>query len=550
MAIEPIKGFYVHDEESGTDGVARLDIEAIDGVIAGDIAPAVIDWLDEHPEATTTVQNGAITKAKINTAFLPEIENAYVTPEMFGAVGDGTTDDSNSFKDAIEYCFLNNISVLLLAEKEYVVAPETFNNANVNNFQNFTVKGVNASKSVIKSNGTSYWYNSQGKEKYNRLNFSNLTIQSDGPLFYQYSTGTEKQICFFHCVLIGTDILTTAGTGNADINRFYNCSFRTLTGGAVLKLDNNQSVGNAFFGCAGLLHGPVVSIVKGGATSFYGCTFDLYKETAETSVVYIPAGGSGQGIGNLGVAFYGSRFELQGGATIHNSDGGDKSSITKFDGCNFATNKNPAPYTAIVEGREHLYFNRCSFPSSTTFHAKTATGDPSGSLIKIVDCISNDIIWKNATIDGTAARIIGENNTATVAGGNSRVDSFDFGFKEERVRAKNSASTKTYYIKATSEGWPASGNQKTIDFPTGTIVKKIYIRKPPLSGGAQTDYNIQITSKDGNTVYAETGTAAFNTEQVINTDAPFITVDDAIVIKATGNTTSITSQGYGFIEYL
>ena len=46
-------------------------------------------WLDEHPEATTTIQDGAITELKIHSDFLPYIKKEYVTPEMFGAVGDG-----------------------------------------------------------------------------------------------------------------------------------------------------------------------------------------------------------------------------------------------------------------------------------------------------------------------------------------------------------------------------------------------------------------------------------------------------------------------------
>lgn len=35
---------------------------------------AVINWLNEHPEATTTVQDGAITEPKISSSFLPYIK--------------------------------------------------------------------------------------------------------------------------------------------------------------------------------------------------------------------------------------------------------------------------------------------------------------------------------------------------------------------------------------------------------------------------------------------------------------------------------------------
>lgn len=70
-----------------------------DDVIAADVS----NWLDEHPEATTTVQNGAITETKINAEFLPYITNSYITPQMFGAKGDGISDDTDNIKATITY---------------------------------------------------------------------------------------------------------------------------------------------------------------------------------------------------------------------------------------------------------------------------------------------------------------------------------------------------------------------------------------------------------------------------------------------------------------
>lgn len=64
-------------------------------------AQAVSDWLDTHPEATTTVLDGSITEAKLDAALKVKAIKEYVTPEMFGAVGDGTTDDSAAFASAI-----------------------------------------------------------------------------------------------------------------------------------------------------------------------------------------------------------------------------------------------------------------------------------------------------------------------------------------------------------------------------------------------------------------------------------------------------------------
>ncbi len=58
---------------------------------------AVTSWLNEHPEATTTVQNGSLTMEKFaNTERLKLFD--YYTPEDFGAIGDGKHDDTTAIQ--------------------------------------------------------------------------------------------------------------------------------------------------------------------------------------------------------------------------------------------------------------------------------------------------------------------------------------------------------------------------------------------------------------------------------------------------------------------
>lgn len=78
---------------------------------------AVTNWLNEHPEATTTVYDGAINEKKINANFLLWIKKDYVTPEMFGAQGDGIKDDS----DAFQKCIDSGKPINLLPSKEYLI---------------------------------------------------------------------------------------------------------------------------------------------------------------------------------------------------------------------------------------------------------------------------------------------------------------------------------------------------------------------------------------------------------------------------------------------
>ncbi len=140
---------------------------------------AVTKWLDRHPEATTTVQDGAITKKKINAKFLPYIEKDYVTPQMFGAKGDGISDDSESFKEALKHksVFIPSGTYILSTNLEVsgrvVGADETSTILKFNNIPSesyaFTVKSnfTNMSNLTIISEYTSETYESC---EYNGIN--------------------------------------------------------------------------------------------------------------------------------------------------------------------------------------------------------------------------------------------------------------------------------------------------------------------------------------------------------------------------------------------
>lgn len=83
-------------------------IETIDQYLDENAAESIQDWLDEHPEATTTVQDGSLTNKKFVIGTL-----GYVIPEMFGAVGDGISDDTTSMQNTMNFAAANRMNVLL-----------------------------------------------------------------------------------------------------------------------------------------------------------------------------------------------------------------------------------------------------------------------------------------------------------------------------------------------------------------------------------------------------------------------------------------------------
>lgn len=83
----------------------------------------------------------------------PDLLN-YVTPEMFGAVGDGITDDSNALQECINYAFANKLIVFLPA-KTYGVSIPIYVKGAENNAQFGTfLMGSSRGQSVIKALST------------------------------------------------------------------------------------------------------------------------------------------------------------------------------------------------------------------------------------------------------------------------------------------------------------------------------------------------------------------------------------------------------------
>lgn len=178
-------------------------ISPVDYIVNLDLA-SVYAKKDEIPKNVSELQNDAgyikqevvdqlipIKAIKVNNVtILPDenrtvnIENVYVTPEEFGAIGDGTTNDSSAFNACIAKANETG-KYVLLSNKTYLISNTLTNISNTN------IIGINAT--IILNNNTF-------TKQINNCVFSNITferaVRSDLPLVENFFSSQFKYCNF------------------------------------------------------------------------------------------------------------------------------------------------------------------------------------------------------------------------------------------------------------------------------------------------------------------------------------------------------------------
>ena len=143
---------FVVNHRSGPWNFSEVEQKPLSSVVDfGSVGEAVNAWLDEHPEATTTVQDGSLTEVKFSDALKLKAIKDYVTPEMFGAKGDGYTDDFAAIQAA-----LNATGNVVFASTTYSVASVLLVKSNTRIYGNGALLVAAGKNNVMRIAGTEH----------------------------------------------------------------------------------------------------------------------------------------------------------------------------------------------------------------------------------------------------------------------------------------------------------------------------------------------------------------------------------------------------------
>ena len=124
---------------------AQSEEARIEKLFTQPVEQSVSAWLDAHPDATTTVVDKSLTEEKLSDELYVKTIKDYVTPEMFGAVGNGVTDDAEALSQALN----SGKVVFLVPGKVYQSSPiEVNNSVRLFGFGS-TIKAVNKNQTSI-----------------------------------------------------------------------------------------------------------------------------------------------------------------------------------------------------------------------------------------------------------------------------------------------------------------------------------------------------------------------------------------------------------------
>lgn len=243
-----------------TTSVSNKPLSAKQGVALKALIDSIPTWAKESTPDSTLTQSGKAADAKVvgdNLRYL----KTYVTPQMFGALADGTTDDTNAINQAIENLAVGGmlffpkgtyIHTGITLNKPCDIVGESYRSVNLKNVgdgDSLTIThdagGTKIKNITISSNGTdNFAAGATGKKgiviqgsSYITLEHVNVCQHSED-LLYAYNSGHTNNIYVNNCIFGnggGDGITFVQSDFSNQINaiNIHQCDIKWLNGNGI-----------------------------------------------------------------------------------------------------------------------------------------------------------------------------------------------------------------------------------------------------------------------------------------------------------------------------
>lgn len=246
-----------------------------------------------------------------------------ISVKDFGAVANGTTDDSAAFIAAREAALAAGTREVYIPAGRYYLTQENVMGARSTAAsgvtQGFTWRGAGMRVTEITyGNPSAYMiYNDNDQQFINYVGISfdgNITAQTSRFMF-QTSANQAQSIRFWDCRWrYWLNISVIQGTANASEMMYVGCKIQTCYGKAF-TCDNAQSVNHSYYSCDfEVMYDDIWYFTKGGVLNVYGGSMIMSAVPSGINtgaVLHInDLSGAGIGFNNWTFTFYGIRTEL------------------------------------------------------------------------------------------------------------------------------------------------------------------------------------------------------------------------------------------------
>ena len=353
------------------------------------ITPEDIPIVDTELDMTSNrpVENQVIARAFANLqggfqAIHDAVAKLHVTPQMFGAIGDGKADDTEAIKKAIDYAVSKargdgwkSVPKIYFPEGTYLVTEPLLDNFDKYKAHKFTFEGNSYTNTTIIV-GSECAVLFPNHDIYGFTQFSNMAFEGvdNTQTFMEELSGythNAQSMYFhrcafrkFHTVLklgrVGSAATMTSETLFSEC-KISNCG--TADNPCELFiLDNQQSVNNRFYATdIESFIGILFKYKSGNSISYYQGSIICTGES--TIVDGNDLEGNTSGGGNKpSLTMWGCRFELHGNTKLLSIGKNSARLVLSFNECGMGAsnlNSGAVPISMAWSGVAEIYFTRC-----------------------------------------------------------------------------------------------------------------------------------------------------------------------------------------------